>query len=161
MSDHKKKYHEDRELKAREIIAAIDDWLRNFTRLDVSVGAVIQRWAMRELDFINYISDKWIGLDELRIKANDVLESYGKPRVPKPIWGPSIVDLKPSRQLFDWVSVPFPTFEIISTEPVKTRREELEGMTKEAVDQIFLKAQRKETKKSRINYILEAEKGDK
>ena len=149
-----RKYNEERVEKMYEIIDAIDHWLKVWKagQVSVKVGAVIQRHAMRELAFIEYISDKWLPMDELRGLANNELERLGQPRVIKPMPAP------PLPRLFDWVSMPFPTFEIISTEPVRTRREELEDMTDSDIRNLHTDLKIKDLKKTRISYILEAEK---
>ena len=93
--DNLKKYRKKRIESMYEIIEAIDHWLANWSKGQINrrVGALIQRFAMRELAFKAYLTDNFIEMDELRIKANDELERLGNPRVPKPIepmWGVSM-----------------------------------------------------------------------
>jgi len=144
--ERQRKYNEERVIKMHEIIEAIDHWLKNCTngQIDLKVGALIQRHAMRELAFIEFISDEWKTIDELRILANNELQRLGNPFVPKPIQG-----------VFYDFSIPFPTIDVT---PVKTRKEELEEMTHSQIRDLYRKAKTKERKKERIKYILESEK---
>ncbi len=185
MTDKQKKFNKERVEKMKEIVGAIDYWLKNFASIPVEVGAIIQRHAMRELAFIEFIGDEWIGLDELRVKANDELVKLGELRIPIPIPAPFIskemirdmvdkkqlelteslfkstfripgaIRLKSDSKPFDWKMIPFPTFTVI---PKKTRREELEAMNDVAIEGLYRKVQKVDQKKARIRYILEAEK---
>jgi hypothetical protein len=157
MNEQKRKYNEERVTKMYEIINSIDHWLALWSKgkINQKVGALIQRHAMRELVFIDYLDNNWLPMDELRIMANDELQRLGKFRVPKPIPVPAMIDLAPEK-LFGWktYSVPFPTLTIKKP----TRREELEAMSDAEVHREYRKAKTKEQREQRIEYILEAGK---
>ncbi len=177
----------ERITKMKEIVGAIDHWLKNFKTVPVEVGAIIQRHAMRELAFIEYLGDDWIALDELRVKANDELQRLGELRIPIPIYAPVItkemvrdmVDKKQKELTESLFNVPFVIpaplryapkgdsklfdwkmipFPTINIAPKKTRREELEAMNDVAIEGLYRKVQKVDQKKARIRYILEAEK---
>jgi hypothetical protein len=139
-----------KEIKAaKKIIAAIDHWLNLFKKgaIEQEVGCLIQDAAMRELAFVDFINDNFLGMDELRALANDKLEECGEIRIIKPI---------PAPTPHNWIAIPFPTHTVIP--PKKTRREELEEYTEGQVREVYEKARAKDKKKYQINYILEAEK---
>jgi hypothetical protein len=147
----KAKYKKERILKLKEIIGAIDFWLAKWSKGEVAqeVGAVVQRHAMREVAFLEFIRDDYLSMDELRNKANKELVELGEPFVPKPmptLLVPSMVDFKV--ELPSWLLPP----------KKKTRREELEEMSALEVNRVYRKARVKEQKKERIMYILESEK---
>jgi hypothetical protein len=133
--------------KMTEIISSIDHWLEQWDKGTIStkVGALIQKYATRELDFISYINDHQVPMDELRSKANDILGGMGQMRIPKPV--PALA--------FSWVHMPYPNFVI-----KPTRREELEAMTTQEIRDIYFKVQGKELKQERIDHILMSEEAD-
>jgi hypothetical protein len=141
-----KEQRDERIEKMMEIIAGIDHWLFLFpNRIESRVGAVIQRYATRELDFMAYINNVPVPMDDLRMKANDVLGEMGEMRIPVPIKAAQC----------NWVTMPYPNF-TVTTEP--TRREELEAMSNGEIETIFYERESKELKQERIDYILESEK---
>jgi hypothetical protein len=128
---------------ATEIVVAIDHWLEMWPeKIDKKVGSLIQNTAMKELAFMRYLNDDYIGMDELRVMANDKLEEFGGLRIPRPILP----------------VYPFPTHTMTMPPPKKTRREELEGMTYDEIQKLSQEVSRKETKANRIKCILKAEK---
>jgi hypothetical protein len=119
---------------------------------------------MRELDFINYLEDKWVGMAELRKKAVEELAKKGVVIVPRQIEAVQIgvdfhLGLVAQQQIqsddSSW-SRPFP---FPFTHGVKkTRREELEEMTDSDIRNLHVDIRLKEIREKRIEYILESEK---
>jgi hypothetical protein len=136
----------------KEIIAAIDQWLKSFSSLDTSVGSTIQLYAMGELAFLELLDGELIPMGELRSMANDELQRLGEPRIIKPIPVPVL-----PRAIANWVSLPYPDFVIT---PEKNRRGDLEEMEDVEIRELYYERKAIETKRERINYILESEKGD-
>jgi hypothetical protein len=142
--------------KMKEIIAAIDQWLKSFSSLDTSVGTIIQGHAMQELAFLDFIDGEMLDMDELRIMANDELERLGEPRIIKPVPYNILTS-----SMYQWQHMPYPDFVIGATLEPKTRREELEEMEIVEIRELYYERKVIERKKDRITYILESEKGDK
>jgi hypothetical protein len=132
-----------------EIIASIDHWLEQWDKgtISTNVGAVIQKYATRELDFMSYINDELVCMDDLRNKANDVLGGLGQMRIPKPV---------PVVPAYNWVKLSYPNF--VVKEP--TRREELEGYTNGQIHELYKAHEAKEVRTERIEYILMSEEAD-